>query len=1531
MRNRTVNFWVSLVVIFAADNIVWGNPTGGTVRSGSATFNSSGSQLTITTSQNAFINWQSFNIGLGQTTTFVQPSSSSLVWNQISDSSPSQILGSLNANGYVVLQNQSGFYIGGQAAISAHGLILTTTPLAVPDLSSSGPWSFSAPPPTARIVNYGQINVRGGGSAFLIANDIENNGSITAPGGNIGLYSGEQVLVSTRPDGRGLSANVTLPAGSVDNSGNLIADGGSIAMQAKVVNQGGVVRANTVTSHNGIIQLVASDAVNLDANSVISAQGDSTGVSSGGAVTIKSGGTFSDQSGSTINIAGGANGGNGGQLEISAPSLGAIQSQISAGAAKGFHGGTLTLDPTELDVNAAYVSTLTPILNSGIYQLNLQADDTITMDTLWTLSDPGGPALLTLTAGNNIVFNDGTGIAGGNNWSVSLFAGPQNLANAIATSGNNGVYFNGNSFIQTQNGNINIWAANEVMMNTTAGSAYTGYANGVLTSGGNINVTAGLGNIELGTLLTLPALTAPASINIAAGNSINFDDGSQTFAGFNGIQAGKNWSVNLTAGPQNLTTKPTTADTDGVYLNGASYVQTQNGDINVLAANEVILSDPNTYGTFDGTGIRTTQGGNINVTAQLGDVNTGGDAAGFNYHQTAPYYTVSPSVGGISTAAGGNVTITAGGNVTSYLPQGTGLTLSDPNISDGGTGAFGSKPGDVTITAGGSVYGHYVVADGIGTITAGRDIGAQNNPFALSLIDGSWSANAPNGNIYLQEVRNPNGIFNEVGNVIGSARAPGAHLFNYDPESSVSLDAGIGVYLTGTDSTVPRMGGGTTAPAPIPIIYPPTLNIIAGSGGVSLADSVVLFPSPDQNLNITTTGGGGLQGVIGPNGASELLMSDSSQTRWTSPLNPGGIVVSGTFGDTDHGALTGIDNFEPVTLNISGDMQNLTLLTTKATEITVDGNMDNVNFSGQNLHADDITSIHVGGQIFYSSPLTFVPLPGAIPALPANALPNGLANNWDSIFQLLMDPSIANYAIPANTLPSDLAGLADRTFGLFPVQQGTLISNPGFLYSPTTLQLGYNGPMFANVLAAFTQPLTVLVYQNGFPVTTTQNGVTHFVTETVNWAAAAQVAALYTDSQGALQKNSSQYGLHLGGPGQFDVSAGSITLGDSAGIWATGVSDGGGSGASGFGRYGNLAPLTPSGADLNVTIAGNLQMQTSTIADIGGGNLTVTSTGGSMDLGTQQTFDPAHPVDFGVYTTGPGNVTVIASGNINVDGSRIGAFDGGNVFVESLQGNVDAGTGGASQFQVESTFVDPATGLGGTYSEKIFGSGIIANTLVNPSQVPGAAVQPGNITVETPRGDIDANAGGIIQEALNGNVAPGPTVTLSAGTFASGGSPGYVGNIDLGASGVIGGTVNATANGNITGLIISRQNSDINAAQTFSGTVLSGGSANLSASSVSASTTVIGVGGVSVSGNIASGATFLGQVVSANGGQATSTLGTSAGPSSTATSASGDANLQANAQVADNGDSQDDPNKKKGKGPGLTRRTSRVTVILPKS
>ncbi len=563
----------------------------------------------------------------------------------------------------------------------------------------------------------------------------------------------------------------------------------------------------------------------------------------------------------------------------------------------------------------------------------------------------------------------------------------------------------------------------------------------------------------------------------------------------------------------------------------------------------------------------------------------------------------------------------------------------------------------------------------------------------------------------------------------------------------------------------------------------------------------------------------------------------------------------------------------------------------------------------------------MGGAISYSGLLTFEPLNAA--PLPLDY--SVLIPAWASVFYLALAPSVtmADLTIQPGFTAAQTALAVSH---LFP----SASPNPGFVYDSNLGRLGYVGQMSQSVLQALDQQtVTVLVYDSSGNPEVQGN---HLVTQQISWVAPATIEALYAASQGAPAAGTVQTGLRIGGPGTFDVTAGSISLGNALGIYSCGVFDAEG----GFNRYANLAPVTQSGgAALNVTVTGDLDILTSTIAALGGGNVNVHADG-TMNLGSQGVFDsstlaagilpdPSKKQEgYGIFTTGVGaDVTVTAGGDINVQSSRIAAYNGGSIFVESTGGNVNAGTGGSAPTQAFFTYVDPLTGLGKFFQETVFGSGIVANTLaVPPAGVPSAPT-PGNITVTTPKGNIVADEGGILQEALNGNVASGPTVTLTAG------SPGFAGNVDLGDTGVIGGTVNVTANGNISGLVISREDSTISAAQNFTGTVLSGGTANLNAGGT-VSGVVIGIGGVNAAGAGGVTATILSQNVTVNGGSAASTLAPAA-PTATSTAAGAQANNEAQQQVASNNPQDDDPLKKKGKGPVLMRTKGRVTVILPKS
>ncbi len=473
------------------------------------------------------------------------------------------------------------------------------------------------------------------------------------------------------------------------------------------------------------------------------------------------------------------------------------------------------------------------------------------------------------TAGSTINVAGGTGAGGGQNGIVEIFGN-----NLDGTMGDN---LDANS-VHSSIGNPYALLINpyDLALSSTTDTSSSNPSLNVddLSAYSQIDLHA-LDNIELSAFWNINDLSAPGTVSLLAGNNIILDDGMA-------IQTGMNMSVNLTAGAQLAPGSLPASGNDGIYLNGNSYIFTLNGEISLSAPNEVIVNSGS---------VTTFGGGNISVTTQYGDVNTGTTPYAYDFGQaTAPYYSVDFLLGGISTGAGGNLTINAGGNVISFLPIQTGNPQDYLNAQyDGGSGAFGPEKGNVTINAGGNAaYGHYVVANGVGSITAGGDIGAPvpelaDNPgegFALSLIKGSWSVYAPNGNIYVQDVRNPNGIFGETAGLL-AGNYPGYHNFDYAPDASLFLDAGNAVEFTGFEA--PHFAP-SNLNLEIPFLLPPELNVIAGAGGFILDTSVILFPSPDQGLSITTLHGGnfGIPNTMDPYSATPVTveMSDSSATRW---------------------------------------------------------------------------------------------------------------------------------------------------------------------------------------------------------------------------------------------------------------------------------------------------------------------------------------------------------------------------------------------------------------------------------------------------------------------------------------------------------------------------------------------------------------------------------------------------------------------------------------------------------------------------
>ncbi|OAI49798.1 hypothetical protein AYO43_00010 [Nitrospira sp. SCGC AG-212-E16] len=327
--------------------VILANSTGPNVVGGQATVSGLGtSHVAITqASQLAIINWQQFNIAPTEVTQFIQPNVHAIALNRIFDQNPSQIFGSLQANGTVILLNPNGIMFGPNAQVNVGGLIASSLNLSNANFLA-GHYLFQGSGIEGPVKNMGAINGSHDG-IYLLAPSVENSGIITSAQGNIVLAAGATAFLSNRPDGRGFLAELSNPLGQSVNLKDLIADGGNITLAGRVVNQAGLIRADSVREQNGKIELLASEAVTLQDGSRTLARGGGDGVSSGGtirAIANLQNGTAVFEKGAVVDVSGGQNGGNSGFAEISGASV-SIHGQFFGRASQGYTGGRFLIDP----------------------------------------------------------------------------------------------------------------------------------------------------------------------------------------------------------------------------------------------------------------------------------------------------------------------------------------------------------------------------------------------------------------------------------------------------------------------------------------------------------------------------------------------------------------------------------------------------------------------------------------------------------------------------------------------------------------------------------------------------------------------------------------------------------------------------------------------------------------------------------------------------------------------------------------------------------------------------------------------------------------------------------------------------------------------------------------------------------------------------------------------------------------------------------------------------------------------------------
>ncbi|MEI2415526.1 filamentous hemagglutinin family protein [Orrella sp. JC864] len=238
----------------------------------------------------AILEWNSFHVGRNTDLTFRQASTDAVLNKVMGDARPSQIQGSIRADGTVMIVNQNGVVFTGSSQVNVRNLVAAaaaTTGSQGQALDAQflarGLYSEGGTPTFqdalgnievqagARISTHAPQSVtQGGGYVLLAGKEVENAGTISTARGQAALAAGDSFIISR---GQGTNANqrsttrgneiVPDGEGLVANSGLIFAANGDVTLTGSQVRQLGVALASTSQAARGTIHL---SAVGTDAN-----------------------------------------------------------------------------------------------------------------------------------------------------------------------------------------------------------------------------------------------------------------------------------------------------------------------------------------------------------------------------------------------------------------------------------------------------------------------------------------------------------------------------------------------------------------------------------------------------------------------------------------------------------------------------------------------------------------------------------------------------------------------------------------------------------------------------------------------------------------------------------------------------------------------------------------------------------------------------------------------------------------------------------------------------------------------------------------------------------------------------------------------------------------------------------------------------------------------------------------------------------------------------------------------------------------
>ena len=845
---------------------------------GSATIEQSGNTLTINQGTDRLImGWQTFSIGQGETTRFVQPSSSSMALNRVYGGTRSMIEGRLEANGGVILINPAGITITKSGVVNVNTFIGSTHDITDDEFLKGGALNFKGTS-DASVENLGTIHAETGDIA-LIARTVRNEGRLSAPKGVVGLAAGDEVLYQPNADERLLVKSQTASASSIHHSGSIQAAAAEIKAAgnpyAVAINLDGIIEARGNAARNikpRVIVHTAQGDIKAGSTAAISASDEN----SGGFVKIQAATGNLQLDGK---VAVGSSPSKGGEIQILGNNItlsgtALLDASGATGGGKIFIGGDYMGggNPTK-----NYASE--PLQNASTLRINKGA----VMNADATVQGDGG-VVINWADGNTVSSGSVSvrgGPLGGNGGFVEI-SGKQNLGfdgavDVGAVKGTPGTVLFDPAQIQiTSATNLSVYSEPAINYGGTKQISYTDYSSPyvwVMSQSFFTNFTSGTIILQAYNI-SLEDPKGNKRANIVLNPDVNLELHSKA-----GGTDPKIFLPSMTETSGSSSWGDTTRSS--ITASGTGYVKLDasqgsqlviHGDI-TTAAGDIILIAQNRI-DLAGATLKSTNGGAVNITSSAGDIVLNGsqitgtsgaiEIKATNGSIAATYSTISNSTGPISMidqtgfnltgssiqSAAGDIAISSpAGAITMYshapggvetnrlgsaIRSGSGsiTLLSQKEIYLGGSTitTSGTNGGSVSLTSTGSFIKLY--SDAVGGTT-------NLIPAAIQTVGGNIALKGYQNNNdiydYRYAVTLQGALITSVSGSIDISAASGAIVIDYGSLSSGTL----------ISSSVGKLRFNA-----IDFIYLSGANIASGSGSTSLkaANTYLIDSMIEANL-----------------------------------------------------------------------------------------------------------------------------------------------------------------------------------------------------------------------------------------------------------------------------------------------------------------------------------------------------------------------------------------------------------------------------------------------------------------------------------------------------------------------------------------------------------------------------------------------------------------------------------------------------------------------------------------------------------